>query len=79
MTIDAGLKPEGVPERSPIAGAGAPSGFSPASIVMSKPPVAVQLPQPDVSANRDAPHGNVAVEPQTTEPAIGQIEVDLVA
>src|SRR5271165_7213700 len=26
MTIDAGLKPEGVPERSPIAGAGAPSG-----------------------------------------------------
>jgi hypothetical protein len=35
---------------------GAPSGFSPASIVISKPPVAVQLPQPDVSANRDAPH-----------------------
>src|SRR5271166_4982167 len=34
---------------------GAPSGFSPASIVISKPPVAVQLPQPDVSANRDAP------------------------
>ena len=34
---------------------GAPSGFSPASIVMSKPPVAVQLPQPDVSDNRDAP------------------------
>ena len=26
-----------------------PSGFSPASIVISKPPVAVQLPQPDVS------------------------------
>ena len=26
MTIDAGLKPEGVPERSPIAGAGASSG-----------------------------------------------------
>ena len=26
MTIDAGLKPEGRPERSPIAGAGAPSG-----------------------------------------------------
>ena len=26
MTIGAGLKPEGVPERSPIAGAGAPSG-----------------------------------------------------
>lgn len=26
MTIDAGLKPEGAPERSPIAGAGAPSG-----------------------------------------------------
>ena len=26
MTIDTGLKPEGVPERSPIAGAGAPSG-----------------------------------------------------
>src|SRR5208283_5959297 len=25
MTIDAGLKPEGAPERSPIAGAGAPS------------------------------------------------------
>jgi hypothetical protein len=27
MTIDAGLKPEGVPERSPIAGAGALSGI----------------------------------------------------
>ena len=26
MTIDAGLKPEGAAERSPIAGAGAPSG-----------------------------------------------------
>ena len=26
MTIDAGLKPEGAPERSPMAGAGAPSG-----------------------------------------------------
>jgi hypothetical protein len=26
MTIDAGLKPEGAPERSPVAGAGAPSG-----------------------------------------------------
>ena len=26
MTIGAGLKPEGGPERSPIAGAGAPSG-----------------------------------------------------
>src|SRR5271170_903767 len=26
MTIDARLKPEGAPERSPIAGAGAPSG-----------------------------------------------------
>ena len=26
MTIDAGLKPEGAPERAPIAGAGAPSG-----------------------------------------------------
>ena len=26
MTIDGGLKPEGAPERSPIAGAGAPSG-----------------------------------------------------
>jgi len=26
MTIDAGLKPEGAPERSPIAGGGAPSG-----------------------------------------------------
>ena len=26
MTIDAGLKPEGAPERSPIAGAGAASG-----------------------------------------------------
>src|SRR5271165_822812 len=34
---------------------GAPSGFSPASIVISKPPVAVHLPQPDVSDNRDAP------------------------
>src|SRR5271155_3210609 len=33
----------------------APSGFSRASIVISKPPVAVQLPQPDVSDNRDAP------------------------
>jgi len=35
---------------------GAPSGFSPASIVISKTPVAVQVPQPDVSANHDAPH-----------------------
>ena len=26
MTIDAGLKPEGAPERSPVAGAGVPSG-----------------------------------------------------
>ena len=26
MTIDVGLKPEGAPERSPIAGAGAPLG-----------------------------------------------------
>ena len=26
MTIDGGLKPEGSPERSPIAGAGAPTG-----------------------------------------------------
>jgi hypothetical protein len=26
MTTDAGLKPEGAPERSPIAGAGTPSG-----------------------------------------------------
>ncbi len=26
MTNDAGLKPEGAPERSPEAGAGAPSG-----------------------------------------------------
>ena len=26
MTIDAGLKPEGAPERSAIAGGGAPSG-----------------------------------------------------
>ena len=26
MTIDGGLKPEGAPERSPLAGAGAPSG-----------------------------------------------------
>jgi hypothetical protein len=34
---------------------GDPSGFSPASIVISKPPVAVQLPQPDVSPNHDAP------------------------
>src|SRR5271167_1889396 len=41
---------------------GAPSGFSPASIVISKPPVAVQLPQPDVSANRDAPHIDVQVD-----------------
>src|SRR5277367_6069846 len=39
--------------------AGAPSGFSPASIVISKPPVAVQLPQPDVSDNRDAPQGDL--------------------
>src|SRR5580700_9244492 len=38
---------------------GAPSGFSPPSIVISKPPVAVQLPQPDVSANRDAPQALV--------------------
>jgi hypothetical protein len=39
-----------------------PSGFSPASIVISKPPVAVQLPQPDVSANRDAPHSDAATK-----------------
>jgi len=36
MTIDAGLKPEGALERSPTAGAGAPSGgcefrFNPAA------------------------------------------------
>src|SRR5271157_493896 len=41
---------------------GAPSGFSPASIVISKPPVAVQLPQPDVSANRDAPQIRLLVD-----------------
>src|SRR5271165_4004503 len=41
---------------------GAPSGFSPASIVISKPPVALQLPQPDVSANRDAPQTIVQAE-----------------
>jgi hypothetical protein len=29
---------------------------------MSKPPVAVQLPQPDVSANRDAPHFRVQIK-----------------
>jgi len=38
---------------------GAPSGFGPVSIVISKPPVAVQLPQPDVSANVDAPQINI--------------------
>src|SRR5208283_664298 len=35
---------------------GAPSGFSPALIVISKPPIAVHLPHPDVSDNRDTPH-----------------------
>jgi hypothetical protein len=40
---------------------GSPSGFSSASIVISKPPVAVQLPQPDVSANRDAPQSSCEV------------------
>src|SRR5271165_3828797 len=40
---------------------GAPSGFSPASIVISKPPVAVHLPQPDVSDNRDAPQAQAPV------------------
>ena len=49
---------------------GAPSGFSPASIVMSKPPVAVQLPQPDVSANRDAPHSRIA---RATAPATSPV------
>ena len=44
---------------------GTPSGFSPASIVISKTPVAVQLPQPDVSANRDAPQtGSPREEPE---------------
>ena len=49
------LRPEGAPAPAMGERSGAPSGFSPASIVISKPPVAVQLPQPDVSANRDAP------------------------
>src|SRR5271165_3437035 len=40
---------------------GAPSFFSPPSIVISKPPVAVQLPQPDVSANRDPPQTLAAI------------------
>src|SRR5208337_3522572 len=47
--------PEGAPAPAMGERSGAPSGFSPASIVISKPPVEVQLPQPDVSANRDAP------------------------
>src|SRR5271166_3127062 len=47
---------------------GAPSGFSPASIVISKPPVAVQLPQPDVSANRDAPQQKFVKDANTILP-----------
>src|SRR5208283_4378699 len=50
--------PEGAPAPAMGERSGAPSGFSPSSIVISKPPVAVQLPQPDVSANRDAPQRN---------------------
>src|SRR5208283_4930457 len=51
--------PEGAPAPALGERSGAPSGFCPASIVISKPPVAVQLPQPDVSANRDAPHKKI--------------------
>ena len=40
------------------ARSGAPSGFALYQSSFSKPPVAVQLPQPDVSANRDAPHSS---------------------
>jgi len=43
------------PTRTPAQGSEHPRP-SPASIVISKPPVAVQLPQPDVSANRGASH-----------------------
>jgi len=53
---DGASTPEGVPAPAMGERSGAPSGFSPASIVISKTPVAVQVPQPDVSANRDAPH-----------------------
>src|SRR5271166_6115771 len=49
---------------------GAPSGFSPSSIVISKPPVAVELPQPDVSANRDAPHSVVKYETRPCRTAL---------
>src|SRR5271157_5982686 len=51
---------------------GAPSGFSPASIVISNPPVAVQLPQPDVSANRDAPQ--LEAETLGAESALARID-----
>ena len=51
--------PEGAPAPAMGERSGAPSGFSPASIVISKTPVAVQLPQPDVSANRDAPQARL--------------------
>src|SRR5208283_1697333 len=54
---------------------GAPSGFSPASIVISIPPVAVQLPQPDVSANRDAPHA----DPITDRPGFTKMLAALLA
>jgi len=50
---------------------GAPSGLTPPSIVISKPPVAVHLPQPDVSANRDAPHGGVALIGSVLEHNVG--------
>src|SRR5271166_4016556 len=47
--------PAGAPAPAMGERSGAPSGLTPPSIVISKPPVAVHLPQPDVSANRDAP------------------------
>jgi len=59
-------KPERVPATAMAERPGAPRGLSLASIVISKPPVAVQLPQPDVSANRDAAHKRVPASSETS-------------
>jgi hypothetical protein len=49
-------RPRGPPGQLSASAPAPPRTSAPASIVISKPPVAVQLPQPDVSANRDARH-----------------------
>src|SRR5271166_2438921 len=56
---------------------GAPSGFSPASIVISKPPVAVQLPQPDVSANRDAPQARFRHPHRSSEITDARLQTEI--